>query len=118
MKARTAPPLLSFLFSLVLLVEGLVLFCAWVRRGATSASSDRPCCSSQAQHDRADNCVLRAENDKIRAENIAMMEALKSVICPSCGGPPTHEDSYFDDQKLRMENARLKEEVRSIYLSF
>ncbi|CAL9183055.1 unnamed protein product [Musa hybrid cultivar] len=65
----------------------------------------------KAQHDRADNCVLRAENDKIRAENIAMMEALKSVICPSCGGPPTHEDSYFDDQKLRMENARLKEEL-------
>ncbi|RWV85013.1 hypothetical protein GW17_00053234, partial [Ensete ventricosum] len=66
---------------------------------------------SYAQHDRADNCVLRAENDKIRSENIAMREALKNVICPSCGGPPTDEDSYFDEQKLRMENARLKEEL-------
>jgi homeobox-leucine zipper protein len=64
----------------------------------------------QAQHERADNCFLRAENDKIRCENITMREALKNVICPTCGGPPVAED-YFDEQKLRMENARLKEEV-------
>lgn len=42
-----------------------------------------------------------------------MREALKNVICPSCGGPPIGEDSYFDEQKLRMENAQLKEEVTS-----
>uniref|UniRef100_A0ACD5ZKY2 Uncharacterized protein n=1 Tax=Avena sativa TaxID=4498 RepID=A0ACD5ZKY2_AVESA len=64
----------------------------------------------KAQHERADNCFLRAENDKIRCENIAMREALKNVICPTCGGPPVAED-YFDEQKLRMENARLKEEL-------
>jgi homeobox-leucine zipper protein len=67
-------------------------------------------CELQAQHERADNCFLRAENDKIRCENITMREALKNVICPSCGGPPVAED-FFDEQKLRMENARLKEEV-------
>lgn len=65
----------------------------------------------KAQHERADNCGLRAENDKIRCENIAIREALKNVICPSCGGPPVTEDSYFDEQKLRMENAQLKEEL-------
>ncbi|RCV20772.1 hypothetical protein SEVIR_4G083900v4 [Setaria viridis] len=64
----------------------------------------------KAQHERADNCFLRAENDKIRCENITMREALKNVICPNCGGPPVTED-YFDEQKLRMENARLKEEL-------
>ncbi|CAL5051715.1 unnamed protein product [Urochloa decumbens] len=64
----------------------------------------------KAQHERADNCFLRAENDKIRCENITMREALKNVICPNCGGPPVAED-YFDEQKLRMENARLKEEL-------
>ncbi|PWZ07330.1 Homeobox-leucine zipper protein ROC8 [Zea mays] len=64
----------------------------------------------KAQHERADNCFLRAENDKIRCENITMREALKNVICPSCGGPPVAED-FFDEQKLRMENARLKEEL-------
>ncbi|KAJ4713609.1 Homeobox-leucine zipper protein [Melia azedarach] len=65
----------------------------------------------KAQHERADNSALRAENDKIRCENIAIREALKNVICPSCGGPPVSEDSYFDEQKLRMENAQLKEEL-------
>ncbi|KAI9087360.1 hypothetical protein K1719_030680 [Acacia pycnantha] len=65
----------------------------------------------KAQHERSDNCGLRSENDKIRCENIAIREALKNVICPSCGGPPCHEDSYFDEQKLRLENAQLKEEL-------
>ncbi|KAJ8646867.1 hypothetical protein MRB53_008615 [Persea americana] len=65
----------------------------------------------KAQHERADNCSLRSENDKIRCENIAIREALKNVICPSCGVPPVGEDAYFDEQKLRMENARLKEEL-------
>ncbi|KAF5734068.1 homeobox-leucine zipper protein HDG11-like [Tripterygium wilfordii] len=65
----------------------------------------------KAQHERADNCALRAENDKIRCENIAIRAALKNVICPSCGAPPVTEDSYFDEQKLRMENAQLKEEL-------
>ncbi|RRT53374.1 hypothetical protein B296_00049919 [Ensete ventricosum] len=65
----------------------------------------------QGQQERSDNCLLRAENDKIRCENIAMREALKNVICPSCGSPPPDDDSYFDEQKLRMDNTRLKEEV-------
>jgi hypothetical protein len=65
---------------------------------------------AQAQHERQDNCFLRAENDKIRCENITMREALRNVICPTCGGPPVADD-YFDEQKLRMENARLKEEA-------
>ncbi|KAJ6672742.1 HOMEOBOX-LEUCINE ZIPPER PROTEIN MERISTEM L1 [Salix viminalis] len=65
----------------------------------------------KAQHERADNSTLRAENDKIRCENIAIREALKNIICPSCGAPPVAEDSYFDEQKLRIENAQLKEEL-------
>lgn len=65
----------------------------------------------KAQHERADNCTLRADNDRIRCENIAMREALRNVICPSCGGPPVTEDSYFDEHKLRIENAQLKEEL-------
>ncbi|XP_057812389.1 homeobox-leucine zipper protein HDG11-like isoform X2 [Salvia miltiorrhiza] len=65
----------------------------------------------KAQHERADNSALRAENDKIRCENIAIREALKNVICPSCGSSPASEDPYFDEQKLRIENAHLKEEL-------
>ena len=69
----------------------------------------------QAQHERADNSALRQENDKIRCENIAIREALKNVICPSCGGPPINDDCYFDEQKLRLENAQLKEEVQMLF---
>ncbi|XP_030541266.1 homeobox-leucine zipper protein HDG11-like isoform X1 [Rhodamnia argentea] len=65
----------------------------------------------KAQHERADNCALRAENDRIRCENIVIREALRNVICPSCGTVPSGEDSYFDEQKLRLENAHLKEEL-------
>ncbi|AQK75300.1 Homeodomain leucine zipper family IV protein [Zea mays] len=70
----------------------------------------------KAQHERQDNCFLRAENDKIRCENIAMQEALRNVICPTCGGPPVADD-HFDEQKLRMENARLKEEASRFALT-
>ena len=72
----------------------------------------------QAQHERADNCQLRAENDKIRCENIAIREALKNVICPSCGGPPINDDCFFDEQKLRIENVQLKEEVKKSLTNF
>ncbi|KAF3524191.1 hypothetical protein F2Q69_00050455 [Brassica cretica] len=65
----------------------------------------------KAQHERADNSALKAENDKIRCENIAIREALKHAICPNCGGPPVSEDPYLDEQKLRMENAHLREEL-------
>ncbi|KAL0801724.1 hypothetical protein Bca101_056900 [Brassica carinata] len=65
----------------------------------------------KAQHERADNNALKAENDKIRCENIAIREALKHAICPNCGGPPVSEDPYFDEQKLRIENAHLRDEL-------
>ncbi|CAH8359451.1 unnamed protein product [Eruca vesicaria subsp. sativa] len=65
----------------------------------------------KAQHERADNNALKAENDKIRCENIAIREALKHAICPNCGGPPVSEDPYFDEQKLRIENAQLRDEL-------
>uniref|UniRef100_A0A7N0V989 Uncharacterized protein n=1 Tax=Kalanchoe fedtschenkoi TaxID=63787 RepID=A0A7N0V989_KALFE len=66
----------------------------------------------KGQLERAGNCVLRAENDKIRCENIAMREALRNIICPNCGAPPDlQEDSFFDERKLRLDNAQLKEEL-------
>ncbi|RID51804.1 hypothetical protein BRARA_H02446 [Brassica rapa] len=68
----------------------------------------------KAQHERADNCALKEENDRIRCENIAIREALKHTICPTCGDAPSHEDSYFDEQKLRIENAHLREELERV----
>lgn len=41
-----------------------------------------------------------------------MLEALKNVICPACGGPPfgMHERQH-NLQKLRLENAFLQDQV-------
>ncbi|KAJ0232728.1 hypothetical protein HA466_0289550 [Hirschfeldia incana] len=44
--------------------------------------------SLQAQYERADNCGLKEENDRIRCENIAIREALKHAICPTCCDTP------------------------------
>ncbi|KAK1371925.1 Homeobox-leucine zipper protein HDG11 [Heracleum sosnowskyi] len=69
----------------------------------------------KAQHEKADNYVLRTENDKIRCENLAIIEALKNAVCPSCGGPEQFDgDIYFKEEKLREENAHLREELKRL----
>lgn len=73
----------------------------------------------QAQNERSDNTVLRAENERIQCENLAIKEALKNVICPSCGGPPFGEEERQRSlQKLQLENAQLKEEVHFYFILF
>ncbi|GAV58428.1 LOW QUALITY PROTEIN: Homeobox domain-containing protein/START domain-containing protein, partial [Cephalotus follicularis] len=67
---------------------------------------------AKAQHERADNSVLKAENERIQCENLAIKEALNNVICPSCGGPPFgEEERQHSLQKLQFENAHLREEA-------
>ncbi|XP_057492623.1 homeobox-leucine zipper protein ROC8-like isoform X2 [Actinidia eriantha] len=69
---------------------------------------------TKAQTERADNNALRLENEKIQCENLAFKEALKNVICPTCGGPPVgEEERQLNLQKLRMENSQLKQDVCS-----
>lgn len=38
-------------------------------------------------------------------------EALTNASCPNCGGPAALGEMSFDEHHLRMENARLREEV-------
>ncbi len=64
----------------------------------------------KAQTERAENSLLRQDNDKLRSENILMREALKNPTCQHCGGPATIEMS-LDEQQLRIENCRLKDEL-------
>ncbi|KAL7104189.1 hypothetical protein ACP275_08G228200 [Erythranthe tilingii] len=65
----------------------------------------------KAQNERADNNALRAENERIHCENLAMREALKNIMCPACHGAGLGEEENQQSlQMLRMENARLKEE--------
>uniref|UniRef100_A0A6N2NAU0 Homeobox domain-containing protein n=1 Tax=Salix viminalis TaxID=40686 RepID=A0A6N2NAU0_SALVM len=65
----------------------------------------------KAQHERSENSILKEENEKLRMENNRYkQEALRSASCPNCGGPAALGDMSFDEQHLRIENARLREE--------
>ncbi|XP_055828271.1 homeobox-leucine zipper protein MERISTEM L1-like [Solanum dulcamara] len=68
----------------------------------------------KAQHERHENSELRAENEKLRVDNIRYKEALGNATCPNCGGPASIGEMSFDEQHLRIENARLREEIDRI----
>ncbi|KAL6562219.1 Homeobox-leucine zipper protein MERISTEM L1 [Orobanche gracilis] len=68
----------------------------------------------KAQHERHENSQLRNENEKLRSENIRYKEALSNTTCPNCGGPAAIGEMSFDEQHLRIENARLREEIDRI----
>eukprot|EP00249_Psilotum_nudum_P021393 c28090_g2_i1 orf=1281-3146(-) len=68
----------------------------------------------KSQQERQENSHLRAENELLKTENITMREAIKNVSCPTCGGPSSLGEMSFDEQQLRIENARLREELDRI----
>ncbi|XP_021887377.1 homeobox-leucine zipper protein PROTODERMAL FACTOR 2-like [Carica papaya] len=68
----------------------------------------------KAQNERHENAILKAENEKLRAENNRYKEALSNASCPNCGGPAALGEMSFDEQHLRIENVRLKEEIDRI----
>ncbi|KAH7366502.1 hypothetical protein KP509_18G081400 [Ceratopteris richardii] len=68
----------------------------------------------KVHHERQDNGVLRAENEKLKLENFALRDAVRNVSCPSCGGPATLAEMSYDEQQLRIENMRLREEIDRI----
>ncbi|KAJ1431076.1 START-like domain superfamily [Sesbania bispinosa] len=69
----------------------------------------------KAQQDRADNVILRAENENLKNENYRLQAALRSIICPNCGGPCIMgAELGLDEQQLRLENARLREELERV----
>ncbi|CAM9003522.1 unnamed protein product [Rhodiola kirilowii] len=68
----------------------------------------------KAQHDRQDNVMLRQENENLMNENYRLQAALRNIVCPNCGGPAILNEVGFDEQQLRIENARLKEELERV----
>ncbi|XP_078437977.1 homeobox-7 [Wolffia australiana] len=68
----------------------------------------------KAQQDRADNVMLRAENETLKNENYRLQAAMRSVMCPTCGGPAVFGEISMDEQHFRLENARLKDELERL----
>jgi homeobox-leucine zipper protein len=69
----------------------------------------------QTQLERHENALLKQENDKLRAENMTIREAMRSPICGGCGSPAMLGEVSLEEQHLRIENARLKDELNRVY---
>ncbi|XP_075501070.1 homeobox-leucine zipper protein HDG1-like [Primulina tabacum] len=65
----------------------------------------------KTQMERHENSLLRQDNDKLRAENMSMREAMRNPMCTNCGGPAIIGEISLGEQHLRIENARLKDEL-------
>nr|XP_023879166.1 homeobox-leucine zipper protein ANTHOCYANINLESS 2 [Quercus suber]POE77152.1 homeobox-leucine zipper protein anthocyaninless 2 [Quercus suber] len=65
----------------------------------------------KTQLERHENSLLRQENDKLRAENMSIRDAMRNPICSNCGGPAIIGEISLEEQHLRIENARLKDEL-------
>ncbi|KAM0945409.1 putative transcription factor & lipid binding HD-SAD family [Dioscorea sansibarensis] len=65
----------------------------------------------KTQIERHENSILRQENDKLRAENMSIRDAMRNPICNNCGGPAMLGEVSLEEQHLRIENARLKDEL-------
>ncbi|XVF12452.1 hypothetical protein REPUB_Repub08aG0119700 [Reevesia pubescens] len=68
----------------------------------------------KTQLERHENIILRQKNDKLRAENDLLKQAMTSPICNSCGGPTVPGEIYYEQHQLWIENARLKDELSRI----
>ncbi|KAJ6807559.1 homeobox-leucine zipper protein ROC5-like [Iris pallida] len=65
----------------------------------------------KTQIERHENSILKQENDKLRAENMQIKEAMRNPMCGNCGGPAMLGEVSLEEQHLRIENARLKDEL-------
>ncbi|XLR19655.1 hypothetical protein S83_047567 [Arachis hypogaea] len=58
--------------------------------------------------------ILKQENEKLRAENSVMREAMANPMCNNCGGAAIPRRISFDEHQIRIENARLRDELNRI----
>ncbi|XP_076953065.1 homeobox-leucine zipper protein ANTHOCYANINLESS 2-like [Bidens hawaiensis] len=68
----------------------------------------------KAQMKRDEISSLKKENEKLKLEILALKEAAKNSICSKCGAQATILDSFIEQQKLKIENERLKEKLNRV----
>ncbi|KAE8662121.1 Homeobox-leucine zipper protein HDG1 [Hibiscus syriacus] len=68
----------------------------------------------KTQLERHENVILRQDNDKLRAENDFLKQAMISPVCSSCGGPAVPGEISYEQHQLKIENARLKDELSRV----
>ncbi|KAL2920618.1 Homeobox-leucine zipper protein ANTHOCYANINLESS 2 [Bienertia sinuspersici] len=68
----------------------------------------------KTQMERHENVVLKQEYDKLRVENIAIKDAMRNPMCQNCGGAAMLGEVSMDQHHLRLENARLKDELTRV----
>ncbi|PON62678.1 Octamer-binding transcription factor [Trema orientale] len=68
----------------------------------------------KTQLERHENSLLRQENDKLRAENMSIRDAMRNPMCTNCGSPAIIGEISIEEQHLRIENARLKDELERV----
>uniref|UniRef100_A0A2P2MXX5 Homeobox-leucine zipper protein ANTHOCYANINLESS 2 isoform X1 n=1 Tax=Rhizophora mucronata TaxID=61149 RepID=A0A2P2MXX5_RHIMU len=68
----------------------------------------------KTQLERHENMILRQENDKLRAENELLKQNITDPVCNNCGGPVVPGPVSFEQQQLRVENARLRDELNRV----
>ncbi|KAF6170828.1 hypothetical protein GIB67_015780 [Kingdonia uniflora] len=71
--------------------------------------------SQTSQLERHENSILRQENDKLRAENMSIWDAMRTPIYNNCGGPVMLGEISLEVQQVRVENARLQDELNQVF---
>ncbi|XP_076913393.1 homeobox-leucine zipper protein ROC5-like [Bidens hawaiensis] len=64
--------------------------------------------------ERDDISSLKKENEKLKLEILALQEVVKNPICSKSGAQATISDSFIEQQKLKIENERLKERLSRV----
>ncbi|CAA6656324.1 unnamed protein product [Spirodela intermedia] len=65
----------------------------------------------KTQLERHENALLRQENEKLKMENMHIRESMRNPMCQNCGGAATLGQVSMEQQQLRLENARLRDEL-------
>ncbi|EOA36637.1 hypothetical protein CARUB_v10011882mg [Capsella rubella] len=66
---------------------------------------------TKMNNEKAENAELRIDNLTLQCENEAMEQAMKTVVCPPCGGRnPGREEQLCHLENLRSENTFLQRE--------